>query len=258
MPYNYDAIIKQLKLADEFLQTVEGGEVHHTFMNRYIGYLEHVRPIRIKDKNDLKRYRAKEDEGTASANQDTDAPAPPAPPPPAPPAPPPARPARPRGTRRPAREPAEHTFGQCDCRVGAGNAQYRLKQPAARCKQTAMWTRPGPNGTFKNLCNRHHQASERALEKYVGWTVEKGHIYGWWGQEDWSKSKPRVKPEFNAKKRPRKKKTEEEPAPEPTPESHQQVVRPPEIDNEIDEDFNPDRYDDPTTEEDDNFDDEDE
>ena len=257
MPYNYDSIIKQLKLADEFLQTVEGGEVHHTFMNRYIGYLEHVRPIRIKDQKDLKRYRAMEDEGTASANQETDAP--PAPPPPAPPAPPapppPVPPARPRGTRRPPRRPAEHTFGECDCRVGAGNAQYRLKQPAARCKQTAMWTRPGPNGTFMNLCNRHHQASERALEKYVGWTVEKGHIYGWWGQEDWSKSKPRVKPEFKAKKRPRRNKTEEEP-PAPEPE---EVVRPPEIDNEIDEQFNPDRYDDTTTEEEeDNFDDEDE
>jgi hypothetical protein len=105
-----------------------------------------------------------------------------------------------------------------------------------------------------NLCNRHHQASERALEKYVGWTKEKGHIYGWWGQEDWSKSKPRVKPEFKAKKRPRKNKTKEEPAPEP-----EEVVRPTDIDNEIEEEFNPNRYDDPTTEEeDDHFDDEDE
>ena len=230
-------IIISLRRASLFCATAEGGQEHRSVLKKIIAKMQNDMDRMKKDFHDLKRFRAKEEldrkrEAVSMGMEDVRIPdAPPAPPAP------PARP--PRGTRRPVRRRASPDRPRCDCRVGAGTAQYRLKAPAEQCKVKSTHTVAGPDGLIMNICNRHQKAADNALEKYAGWKPEMGHVYGWWDREDWSKTvKLVVKPDFvGAKRKPRRKnKPKPEAEPKPTPEEYQRPA-------EVDEEFNPDRYD---------------
>lgn len=230
-------IAKALTKISKFLSTADGGEPHHRDLERIIKRFDSKMDTMKKDHFDLKRFRAKEEldrkrEEVSMGMEDVRIPdAPPAPPTP------PARP--PRGTRRPARPRTSPNRPLCDCRVGAGTAQYKLKAAPVQCQVRSTQTLTLPNGDTKNICYRHQKAADNALLKYDGWKPEMGHVYGWWGDEDWSKTlKLVIRPGFIGTTRKPRRKNKPKPDPEPKPTAAE-YERP----AEVEEEFNPDRFD---------------
>lgn len=151
---------------------------------------EEFNPDRYDEPTDeeilLKQYRAKEEsdrrrEVESMGMEDVGIPADP----PAPPVPP----------VRPAAPPAR----QCDCRVASGT-----RLVPGRCKAKGKYQEFDEDGNPKFVCGRHKNAIDNCMEKYMNWSRERGHLYGWFeeGDDTWrERLSPPLNPFYKAPKR---------------------------------------------------------
>jgi hypothetical protein len=189
----YNTIIKFLKETSEFLKDAEGGEVLHKSMEKYIKMLEETKDRKKKDVQDLKRFRAEEERRREEEIPTAIPVALPADPPAEPPADPPAAPPAP--PVRPAASPSV----LCDCRVASGT-----RLVPGRCKTKGIHQEFDEEGNPKLVCGRHKNAIDTCMEKYMGWSRERGHLYGWFeeGDDTWrQRLSPHLNPFYKAPKR---------------------------------------------------------
>ena len=196
-----------LTRTSNFLKNAEGGDRLHKSMENYIKHLKNNREKQLKDIADLKRFR-EEEERRREEEIPTAIPVPADPPadPPAPPADPPAPPAR----------PAARPSVQCDCRVASGT-----RLVPGRCKAKAVHQEFDEDGNAKLVCGRHKNAIDTCMEKYMGWSRERGHLYGWFDEDDdtW---RQRLSPHLNPFYKPAKRKPKR---PRPANSQYRGVVR---------------------------------
>jgi hypothetical protein len=91
----------------------------------------------------------------------------------------------------------------CSARCCSGT-----NQDTRRCVNPTTSMEKNDRGEWVGVCRLHEKAIDTAMKKYVGWTREKGHLYGWYNSRETPQQRLRdavVKKDYRGK--PRKPKT---------------------------------------------------